>query len=191
MKPDPIVSGSVQHHLKTILMCLDRTRYFQHMQILNSGQKITCCRPYNVWVNWAQGMLYPLPLPPPFNGLPGEAGGGGEERACCIPIRHTTQKTGSSHLPIMPALLFLSNTVGTSIRTAVPYLFSRTQCCGSKYIEFGTRSFILAQFGSGVRLSILKKNSNYCWEFIFLLLKEYFYKTKPSIPARFNLDHDP
>ena len=38
---------------------------------------------------------------------------------------------------------------------------SRNQCCESKYIEFGSRSRILAQFGSGsisrVILSILKQ----------------------------------
>ena len=31
------------------------------------------------------------------------------------------------------------------------------QCCGSKYIEFGSGSRILAQFGSRVILSILKE----------------------------------
>ena len=36
-----------------------------------------------------------------------------------------------------------------------------TQCCGSKYIEFGSESRVLAQFGSGSRvmLSILKKKN--------------------------------
>ena len=35
----------------------------------------------------------------------------------------------------------------------------KRQCCGSKYIEFGSGSRILAQFGSGSRviLSILKE----------------------------------
>ena len=43
-------------------------------------------------------------------------------------------------------------------------IVGRHQCCGSKYIEFGSGSRILAQFGYGSRvmLSILKKkNQNF------------------------------
>ena len=48
------------------------------------------------------------------------------------------------------------------------------QCCGSKYIEFGSGSMILAQFGSrsGVMLSILKeKIKNYIREKQFSVQK--------------------
>ena len=57
------------------------------------------------------------------------------------------------------------------------------QCCGSKYIEFGSGSQILVQFGSGssVMLSILKeKIKNNFREKLFCLTKRYILRTKMS-----------
>ena len=52
---------------------------------------------------------------------------------------------------------------------SAPDFWGKPQCCGSKYIEFGSGSRVLAQFGSGSRvmLSILKKK--------IILEKNYFF----------------
>ena len=64
-------------------------------------------------------------------------------------------------------------------------LVSCHQCCGSKYIEFGSGSWILAQFvsGSGYKDNVnnLEKiNLKIVSEEIFSLKKVFFYKLKEN-----------
>ena len=54
-------------------------------------------------------------------------------------------------------------------------LLSEVQFFGSKYIEFGSGSRILAQFGSGCYISIFKKSKKNQKNIISLKLKEKWY----------------
>ena len=58
-------------------------------------------------------------------------------------------------------------------------LVSLRKCCGSKYIEFGSGSRILAQFGSGSRSGVIKSvlKEKFLNNFIEkqFLLKKYLY----------------
>ena len=38
---------------------------------------------------------------------------------------------------------------------------SSAQCCGSKFIEFGSGSRILAHFGSGIQGDVIKQMNNF------------------------------
>ena len=100
--------------------------------------------------------------PPPYPGREGEGGG-----VCTwMEERHEPGPLGTVVDLEEEFRMFVSNThiVDKNTDVLLNSLFYNknvigTQCCGSKYIEFGSGSGsrILAQFGSMVILSILKE----------------------------------
>ena len=79
---------------------------------------------------------------------------------------------------IWPGIWSEANTAST-YWSMVPY--NLKQCCGSKYIEFGSSSRILAQFGSGSRVKIpyqfWRKIIIFLITIIFFKTSIFFYKT--------------
>ena len=83
----------------------------------------------------------------------------------------------AKEVPRPAAIFILPFVVEVNTLTEVYILH---QCCGSKYIEFGSGSRILAQFGSIVRLSILHEKIKINFREKRFSLRKYFFKNKMS-----------